>query len=201
MEFPSNYTLDRETVKLNAYRLLCLFYANKEIARLSDPEKRDDPASLLEREFFSREMTHLLLSIAISLRVLDDQMTARPEESDERKRYLRVRADVNSRHNCMMFDDMSLRKVCNKIIHASTVEAHTQEGAQSHKIDEYNWLGWVEAREQDGEETGPQPDPIEWHHLTSNIRLGGVENGVEWWHLLEVPTFVDAVFELLSDGG
>ena len=34
MILTSTYALDKETIKLNAYRLLCLFYANKEIARL-----------------------------------------------------------------------------------------------------------------------------------------------------------------------
>lgn len=41
MQLPSSYVLDREAIKLNAYRLICHFYANKEIARHTDPATRD----------------------------------------------------------------------------------------------------------------------------------------------------------------
>lgn len=198
MTLPSTYTLDRESIKLNTYRLLALFYANKEVARLSDPDHRDDPASQLERTFFAREMTQLLLTIAIGVRVLDDQMKGLPTLDPSRQAYFRRRDEVNSRLHCMMFDEMSLREVCNKIIHATTVEPHATKGSESHKIDEYNWLGWSEAQEQAPGEVGPEPEPIDWEHLSGNIRLGGQHGKEQWWHLLEVPTFVEAVFELLQ---
>jgi hypothetical protein len=79
MELPSTYMLDTETLKLNSYRLVCLFYANKEVSRTSDPEQPDAGAAKLERNHFAREMTYLVLSIAIVVRVLDDQMRALPE--------------------------------------------------------------------------------------------------------------------------
>lgn len=115
MELPSTYTLDTETLKLNAYRLICLFYANKEISRTSDPEQPDTGAAKLERTHFAREMTYLVLNIAIAVRVLDDQMRALAEEDPQKKAYISRRGDVDRRHNCMMFDEMSLREVCNKI--------------------------------------------------------------------------------------
>lgn len=201
VKLPSAYTLDRESIKLNAYRLLTLFYANKEIARLSDPERRDDAASKLERTFFAREMTQLLLNIAIGVRVLDDQMKGLPVADPLRRAYLVRRDAVNRSHNCMMFDEMSLREVCNKVIHATTVEPHSTKGYESHKIDEYNWFGWSEAEEQSPGEAGPKPDPIDWEHLSGHIRLGGQQAKEQWWHLLEVPTFVDAVVELLEAEG
>lgn len=201
MDLRGNYVLDSETTKLNAYRLLCLFYANKEIARLSDPDSRDDPASSLERKYFAREMTKLLLSIAISLRVLDDQMNALSEEDERKTTYSRARASVNVQYRCMMFDEMSLREVCNKIIHATTVEPHVQDGTESHRIDEYNWLSWSEAMDQSGGQAGPEHGAIKWRHLTSNIRLGGLKGREQWWHLLEVPTFVDAVSSILEGEG
>jgi hypothetical protein len=178
-----------------------LFYANKEIARLSDPEQRDDAASQLERTFLAREMTQLLLSIAIGVRVLDDQMKGLPVAEPLRQAYFRRRDEVNRRHHCMMFDEMSLREVCNKVIHATTVESHSTTASESHQIDEYNWLGWSEAEEQSPGEVGPEPDPIEWEHLTGNTRLGGQQGKEQWWHLLEVPSFVEAVFELLQPEG
>tara|TARA_R110002167_G_scaffold361651_1_gene580174 strand:+ start:59 stop:319 length:261 start_codon:yes stop_codon:yes gene_type:complete len=74
MQLPSSYVLDREAIKLNAYRLICHFYANKEIARHTDPDTRNDAIAKLEDNYFFREISRLLLEVAISLRVLDDQM-------------------------------------------------------------------------------------------------------------------------------
>jgi hypothetical protein len=200
MKLPGTYTLDTESIRLNAYRLLCLFYANKEIARLSDPADRDDSASRLERSFFSREMTHLLLGIAIGLRVLDDQMLALPTNSATRQKYLLARDAVNRHPNCMMFDSMTLREVCNKIIHAIVVEPHDHEVTTgSHDIDHRNWLGWSDVVDLSSrEEAGPEPEPIQWNHLTGHIRLGGQLGGKSWWHLLDVPIFVDTINDLIE---
>lgn len=154
---PGTYALDSEALKLNAYRLLCLFYANKEIARLCDPESPADAAVQLERRFFSREMTHLLLNIAIGLRVLDDQMLALPPGNANRQKYLVQRDRVNQRYQCMMFDEMPLREVCNKVIHALVVDPHSTEGSGSHRIDEYNWLAWSDVHDVSPEEAGQSP--------------------------------------------
>jgi len=48
MQLPSSYVLDRESIKLNVYRLICHFYANKEIARRADPDTKDDAIAKLE---------------------------------------------------------------------------------------------------------------------------------------------------------
>jgi len=197
VKLPSTYVLDKESIKLNAYRLLTLFYANKEIARQSNPAQRDDAASQLERLFFGAEMAKILLNIAIAVRVFDDQMKDLAITDPLRAGYFKRRDEVNRRHPCMMFDEMPLREVCNKIIHATTVEPHSIQGAEAHQIDGYNWLGWSEAQESMQEEVGPRPDQIEWEHLSGNIRLGGSQSKEQWWHLLEVPTFVNAVFELV----
>src|SRR5690242_5891204 len=97
MEMPTTYTLDTETLRLNAYRLLCLFYANKEISRLKDPDGDDNPASKLERHFFSREVTQLLLHIAIGVRVLDDQMNSLQQGDPVKLAYAGRRAAANQR--------------------------------------------------------------------------------------------------------
>jgi hypothetical protein len=199
MKLPSTYTLDKETIKLNSYRLLCLFYANIEIARLSDPEDRSDPASQLQSTFFSREMTQLLLSIAIGVRVLDDQMNNLAKTDPMRQSYFLTRDEVNARHRHIMWvDTMSLRDVCNKVIHATLVEPHTVNTRGSHKVDEDNYRGWCTADDLAPGEVGPEPEPIEWQYLSTNIRLGGIYAKKQWWHLLSLPTFVEAVFELLQ---
>jgi len=189
-----------ESIKLNAYRLLALFYANKEISRLSDPEQRNDSASQLERMFFAREMTNILLSIAIGVRVLDDQMKQTSNEAAPRQAYLQRRDSVNRKHSCMMFDSMTIREVCNKIIHATTVEPHSTQGSESHQIDEYNWIGWAETNDHEPGAGGPEPAPIEWEHLSGHIRLCGLHNDKHWGQILDVPVFIEAIFELLPQG-
>lgn len=199
MQLPSRYVLDREAIKLNAYRLLSHFYANKEIARQTDPDSRNDAIAKLEDNYFQREMSRLLLEIAISLRVLDDQMKKQDKSSEIRIVYDAASKKVNHLHNCMMFDKMNLREVCNKIIHADTVEPHIRESDDgSHKYDTYSWLSWSEAIEQSGDSEIPKPEPIKWKYLTNNIRLGGKRGKEQWWHLLEVPIFVRAISELLN---
>jgi hypothetical protein len=198
MQLPSNYVLDREAIKLNAYRLICHFYANKEIARQTDPHTRNDAIAKLEDKYFFREISRLLLEIAISIRVLDDHMKNLPLESELRSSYKAAMETVNNRYQCMIFDEMRLREVCNKIIHADVVEPHFREEDSGHRIDDYNWLGWSYEAEESGDKNIPKPEPIKWNHLTSNIRLGGNLNRKEWWHLLEVPTFVGAISELLE---
>lgn len=184
----SSYALDRESIKLDAYRLICLFHASKEIARRSDPtHEYPDAAASLERTFFPREMSRLLLSIAIGLRTLDDQMNRLPRTSPERLQYVAAR-DRADRFHCMMFDEMSLREVCNKIVHASVVEPHFTEGAEPHA---YDLMAW---------EATDEESSIGWQHLSGNIRLGGQKAGAQWWHLLEVPVFIEAVCEQLSSG-
>lgn len=130
-------------------------------------------------------MSRLLLSIAIALRVLDDQMNALPTTDPKRQRYVVTKDHVNAKHACMMFDSMTLREVCNKIIHANIVEPHSREGTEMHRIEEYR---------EDGES-------IEWEHLSFNVRLGGRKGSDEWYHLLEVPAFVAAIVELLAEPG
>lgn len=199
MQLPSKYILDRESIKLNAYRLICYFYANKKIARCSDPESGGDGIAKLEERYFFSEISKLLIGIAISLRVLDDQMKSLPQHSEIRKSYDLAMDNTNRHHKCMMFDEMSLREVCNKIIHADLVEPHipeTEDGG--HEIDHFNWLGWAEAVEHSGDKTIPKPDPIKWKHLNNNVRLGGKHKGKQWWHLLEIPIFVEAIGELLA---
>jgi N6-adenosine-specific RNA methylase IME4 len=71
----------------------------------------------------------------------------------------------------MMFDEMPLREVCNKIIHALVVEPHLTEAVDSHHLDDLaNSVAWPE----DAEEGGTiQWDPVKWTHLSGNIRLVG----------------------------
>ena len=115
--------------------------------------------------------------------------------SELQKSYFAARDTVNKR-SCMMFDNMSLREVCNKIIHADVVEPHFRNATESHKIDEYNMVGFWEAQEMSPNVELAEPEPIVWEHLTYNIRLGGTHRGKQWWHLLMLPVFIEVISDL-----
>ncbi len=98
----------------------------------------------------------------------------------------------------MTFDELSLREVCNRIIHAIVVEPLFQEGRESHDLDDISWISWENVALQ-SEKVIPEFEPVKWHHLNSYVRLGGSKGDEKWWHLLEVPTFVDAIYQLFEN--
>src|SRR5262245_30115289 len=105
MQLPSTHTVDTETLMLDMYRLVCLFHANKEIARTCHPEVGNEAQSQLERLFFAREMSRLLLSIAIGMRTIDDQMNALPSEDPRQQVYEKRKESVNDHYKCIMWFD------------------------------------------------------------------------------------------------
>jgi hypothetical protein len=48
----SIYVIDRNVVLQNAYNLTCVFFANKEIVRRTDPDDPMEPLRRLEAMFF-----------------------------------------------------------------------------------------------------------------------------------------------------
>ena len=99
-----------------------------------------------------------------------------------------------------MFDEnMPLREVCNKIIHATRVRPDFTIGETPHRDDEYAYLAWIEEREHSADFAEPEPNPIKWQYLSGIVHLAGERNGEPWAHLLEVPSFVHAIDDLLGD--
>lgn len=194
----ASYVIDRESIKLDGYRLLCLFYANKEIARRSDPVKEfPDAAAKLEDDYFARELTRLLLSIAIALRTLDDQMQGLAQSDDARTKYMAARQIANDHFTCVLSEDLPLREVCNKIIHAVTVEPFQTDGQHPHEYDEMAMDSWREHHDHDSD-TQP-PLGLGWQHLSGFVGLSGTRGRERWAHVLCVPTFIEAIYVALSD--
>ncbi len=176
-----------------------MFYANKEISRLADLEDASDAHSALQARFFAREMTHLLLNIAIGLRVLDDQMLVMKPDAQERAAYLQRRDAVHKIYGISVFDELTFREVCNKVIHAIVVEPHFTEGYEKHAEDHKNDLAYSYAAESTTSEEFLEPERVKWQHLSGSIRLGGTQSKEQWWHLLDAPEFVAAVNYVLGD--
>jgi hypothetical protein len=194
----ASYVIDRESIKLDAYRLLCLFYANREIARRSDPVGEfPDAAAKLEEVYFGRELTRLLLSVAVALRTLDDQMQGLPDPDETRVKYMAARQIANNQFTSVLSDSLPLREVCNKIIHAVSVEPLHTDGQQPHEYDEMMMDSWREHRDPDSDAEPPRE--LGWQHLSGFVGLSGTKGRERWAHVLCVPTFIEAIYVLLSD--
>lgn len=180
------YVIDSTLVLQKTYRLLCTFFANKEIMRRSHPRDKDAPLSSLENMFFVREASQLLIEIAGSIRVLDDQMRNLSEDDTRRQTYYERRYLVD-KYQYGLFDDLNLdlRETCNKIIHSDVMEPHTSTGYEAHADD-------LEHLHGDADRT------IDWKHFNGYVRLCGKHRGKEWYVLLDIEVFVSAIVRLLK---
>ncbi len=179
------YLIDSTYVLEKCYDLLCVFFANKEIARRSQVNDKTSLAAL-ERRFFEQKASRLLIEIAVCLRVLDDQMKKLPTDDMQRKKYMERKIEID-KAEYGLFDDLSLtlRDTCNKIIHSDIVEPHFSEGHEAHEYDHAHNYG-------DSEKS------INWQHFNGLIRLSGNLKKEKWHVLLDIETFITSIFKLLS---
>jgi hypothetical protein len=189
MRTTGTYVIERTEVLRKAYRLLCIFFANKEIARRSAPDEDDAPLKALERLFLEADASRLLVEVAVAVRVLDDQMRRRPLGDPERVEHERGMAAVR-KYEYGMFDDLNLdlRETCNKIIHSDVMEPHTKDGWEPHEWD----LAHIH---------GDDDRSIDWEHLNGYVRLAGTKGKQEWYVLLDIEVFVSAVYEVVRPLG
>lgn len=187
MPYQGKYLIDRNSVLQKTYTLMCLFFAEKEVARLSNPNDLTSPLKSLESIFFENETSRLLLEVAIALRVIDEQMTKLSKEDVKRIEYERKKAEIDG-YAYGLFDDLNLnfRQTCNKIIHSDVMQLHYTEGVEAHEMDSAFKYG-----EGDKE--------ITWHHWNGYVRLCGQDKGKEWHVLLHVETYVAAIYKLLTN--
>lgn len=181
------YVIEKNALLQKTYFLMCLFFANKEIARRSDPTDPSAPLSGLERYFFTAEASRLLIEVAVAIRIIDDQMRRLPFDAPERERYFELKGEVDT-YPYGLFDDLELdlRKTCNKIIHSEVMEPHSSPGTEPHELDiEHRHFG--------------RGKSIDWTAFNGYVRLCGTEHGKAWYVLLDIEVFVGAVFRLFSD--
>ena len=182
----SGYQIEASEILRKAYQLLAYFLANEQIAKIAHPDKSDDPLKLLDARFLFQETSTLLLEVAILFRSLDDQRKS-STDSVNREKYLSKVASTNERYGFDMFDKLSIRECCNKIIHATIFEPRAVEGLGAHTEDLAAFYG------DDDKE-------IMWHHLSGDIRIAGKHNDKDWAYLISVPEFVEALAYLLGNG-
>lgn len=181
------YQIDKNIILEKAYDLMCVFFADKEISRKSNPDDVQDPLKSLKNLFFYSKASRLLIELAVSLRVIDDQMRALPDEDQSKHEYFKAITEVDN-FDFGLFDDINLtfRDTCNKIIHSDILEPHVSTGIESHEYD-YNY--------QYGDST---KKTIDWDHLNGLVRLHGFGFGKEWYVLLDVEIFIKAIFRMFG---
>lgn len=182
----SAYQIEENEILRKAYQLLVYFLANEQIARIAHPNKPDDPLKALDARFLFQETSILLLEVAILFRSLDDQLK-KSKNVIQREKYLSKVTSTNERYGFDMFDKLSIRDCCNKIIHATTFEPWITEGLGAHTKDLAAFYG------DDDKE-------IVWRHLSGDIRISGTQNNNDWAYLISVPEFVEALAYLLGNG-
>ena len=180
------YQIEKNEILRKAYQLLAYFLANRHIARLAHPDDQNEPLKVLENRFLKNEVSILLLEVAILFRSLDDQLKNSPD-ANELQIYLEKADIANKRYGFDMFDKLSIRKCCNKIIHATIFEMLETDGGGSHAKD-YGAYYDYDKRE------------IVWRHLSGDIRISGEYKNLRWVYLINVIEFVEAISYLLNDG-
>ena len=113
-----------EIVFLDLYRLLSIFLSSKNFAMLRDEHGLDTITALQEPEF--DEITRILISSAITARIIDDR----------NERFLSKEGSecgklINNLNNPKEDVPLTLREACNKIIHAEKIRTDLEE--ENHK--------------------------------------------------------------------
>jgi len=112
------HLFDGGSVRLDLWRLLTSFLAEKEFSKLSEPElgDHDQPLLGLNSEFALDEITRILLSSAVALRVLDDRNGG--ALSQVAGGCGELQPDLAQAGQTT---PLTLRGACNKILHATAI--------------------------------------------------------------------------------
>jgi hypothetical protein len=118
--FKEGYKPNTKVAILELHRLVCIFLASKEFANL-----RDGPTHVLDtwdylQEAEEDEITRILLSVAITARVIDDLADGVFDF---------VADDCGTLEWANKAKPLTLREACNKIIHASKVRFDVEHSA------------------------------------------------------------------------
>lgn len=116
--FKEGYKPNTKVAILELHRLVCIFLASKEFANL-----RDGPSDVLDtwdylQEAEEDEITRILLSVAITARVIDDLANGVFDF---------VAEDCGNLEQGSKSKPLSLREACNKIIHASKIRFDVED--------------------------------------------------------------------------
>jgi hypothetical protein len=120
--------LNREIVFKDAYRLFCLFMADKAIFDMTPEDQQvwggsqrsEEPLFRLRHQYIEDEVNHTLINLAICNRTHMERMRERPEIDFSSAVCGKWIKDVDAEEG---EENLSFREACNKIIHANKFAA------------------------------------------------------------------------------
>jgi hypothetical protein len=119
--FPEGYKPNSKQAILEVHRLVCIFLASKPFASLRDGNTPENDVIDCLQECEEDEITRILLTVAITARVIDDLQEG-------------VFDFIGGTCGTLLDDKgelgLSLREACNKIIHATKVHFDVAENEQ-----------------------------------------------------------------------
>lgn len=190
MNLSGRYVIDASSILEKTYMLVCVFLGSKEIFRLSNEEHKA-PVYILQSQFFEGKISSLLIEIATSLRILDDQFKAMDKNEPYYKNYKEALEQIDM-DTIALFNNggINLRWIYNKIIHSESFSLHKREGIEAHETD-YGYKGGMADQKE-----------IVWHHFGSHVKLAGKNRekkddkwtDVPWHVLLNIVEFANAVY-------
>lgn len=162
------------------------FFSAKELSRRTNPVSDDSAISFLRNQLFESTVTRLLIEIAASLRIMDDQMRHLPKDSTKRIKY-ESQIEIIDQYDFQIFnEELTLRMVCNKIIHADVFEILLKDGKEAHEYD----VSYLH---------GDSEQEIFWKYPSGHVKLSGKQNKKDWMIRLDIEVFIAAVVNLLRD--
>lgn len=183
MNTSGKYVFDTSNLLAKSYELLCVFFSDKELSRRTDPSHTDSAIAFLRNQLFESTVTRLLIEIAASLRVMDDQMKHLPIDSEDRINYYSRLEEINKYDFEIFNDDLKLRDVCNKIIHSNTFEILVESGEEAHEQDYAYRAGHAEKS-------------MDWKYPNGHVRLSGKFKEKDWRIRLDIEVFITAIANL-----
>jgi hypothetical protein len=113
--YRTGHTVEPGPFLLDLYRLLCMVLADKQLAKLSVKSPRTIGG--LQGEYADTEITRILTSTAVILRILFDQNDKRLFKDLVAKKC----GTLYPHHPKKKAENLNLREACNKLIHATRV--------------------------------------------------------------------------------
>lgn len=170
------HSIDIASLRERCFNIINVFYAHDNILRHKRPAEPDKYC--IQQEWHRNlhdYVSSYLLDLAIGIRSLEDKLgTCCPDLTKEDNEYFWVEAGS--------IKTKTLRKACNKIIHAESF-TYALSKLDQDSISEIS----------DEDEYYPQPTRC----LSGELEISGKEHGKEWFVSIYVPEFVSTALKFL----
>lgn len=178
-------SVDINEIKKNCFNFLNIIKASRGIAEelqciedddFNEEEDEDHFYFNLHRELSEIEISKLLISLAINLRIFDDIMLYKVD-GNLYKQYRDRTSGINYIGYSSDAQEFDLRGACNKVLHASSIRPIYE------RLDE---MGNIANQER------------KFWYLTSEIELKGFHKNKEWNAVLHAYEFIEIILERIK---